>query len=63
MCRVCGSTFGHKRGCPEADITPERIGTCEICGEPIYDDGDDGYFNVDGDKYHYDCFKDEYLVR
>ena len=62
MCEVCGATIGHKQGCPEADYdSGEKIGTCEICGKSIYD-GDD-YFNIDGEKSHYECFCDEYRAQ
>lgn len=61
MCEVCGSTLGHKAGCPEADCSPEIISHCCTCGEPIY--SDDDYFDIDGEKHHYECFCDEYLVK
>lgn len=62
MCDVCGSTYGHKPGCPEAeDAEPETIGFCSLCGDKIVD-GED-YFDIDDTKHHYDCFCDEYLKR
>lgn len=59
MCDVCGSTIGHKRGCPEDDSEPEYVGYCDICEEPI--EAGERYFEVEGVKSHYDCFTDAHL--
>lgn len=59
---TCGSTLGHRAGCPETDERePEIIGYCSICGDPI-EEGED-HFDIDGTKHHVDCFNDEYLVK
>lgn len=60
MCEICGATVGHRAGCPEfRDAEPDVYGTCEICGDPI-EEGQD-YFDIDGNKYHEDCFTGAYL--
>ncbi len=59
MCRVCGSIFGHKAGCPEANYSDEKIGMCPICRRDITTDDDD-YIDYDGEQFHTDCFMDEY---
>jgi hypothetical protein len=35
MCDLCGSSHGHRTGCPED--TGEYLGKCARCGEPIYE--------------------------
>lgn len=60
MCMVCGTTGGCRSACPEyVEPEAEKIGECEICGDPI-EEGQD-YFDIDGNKYHEDCFTDAYL--
>ena len=57
-CPYCGSTVGHKPGCPRDDSEPEITGVCEICGAAIYQ-GDE-IIRYDGQCWHRDCFCDEY---
>lgn len=55
MCSVCGSATGHFYNCPVAD-EPEPVGVCAWCEEPI--DDDIFYVDLDGEKYHVNCVKD-----
>ena len=56
-CPYCMS-FPHKAGCPNAEPMPEKVGECELCGDPIY--SGENIYDVDGKKYHIGCFEDEY---
>lgn len=60
-CPFCGCSKGHKAGCPneEEEHLTEKVGVCEICGNPIYTG--DLVFKYDGLQFHEGCFKDEYL--
>lgn len=58
MCEICGETFGHKAGCPEADSMPEKVCLCDLCDEYIY--RGDKTVEYDGICCHEECFIDEY---
>lgn len=65
MCEVCGSTIGHRSGCPAADYDPEVIGKCEECGGDILNNEEHFDLNStdwDGGLFHFECFCDRYLV-
>ena len=53
MCDICGC-YPCMRGCPN-DEAPE-VYICASCKEPIVE-GDE-CFELDGEHYHEDCFKD-----
>lgn len=57
-CPICGNGYGHKSGCPNSNPMPEKVGECELCGDPIY--SGDLIIDVDGKRYHDECFLDEY---
>ncbi len=60
-CSFCGRASGHVAGCPnerEEESTIEKVGICEICGDPIYT-GDE-IIRYDGQIWHSECFNDEY---
>lgn len=54
MCDVC-HRHPCAHGCPNEE-PPATVFICKYCEEPI-EDGED-YFEIDGDHYHEDCFKD-----
>lgn len=51
MCQYC-----HRCICPPAcpNYEPKKVGSCEDCGEPIYE-GDD-IIEYNGESWHEDCF-------
>ncbi len=57
-CEICGETFGHKAGCPEAESIPEKVCLCDLCDEYIYQG--DKIIEYDGICFHEECFIDEY---
>lgn len=54
MCDIC-MVSPCAAGCPNAP-DPDTVFTCKHCGEPIVV-GDD-YYEMDGDHWHEDCFRD-----
>lgn len=57
-CPICGSGYGHKAGCPNAEPIPEKICVCDLCDEFIFEH--DLVIDFDGVMYHSECFRDEY---
>lgn len=58
FCEICHGQGFHLPQCPH--YVPEKVCSCALCGDPIY--SGDMIFDVDGMKYHKECFSDEYEV-
>lgn len=59
QCEICHGIGNHLYGCPNYE--PEKVATCALCGEPIF--SDESIYDVDGEKYHIECFAEKYEVR
>lgn len=55
MCAICMKSPCDSR-CPNAP-EPPAVYTCKSCGESI--EVGEEYFELGGDHYHDDCFRDE----